>query len=182
MSPETTKYDGVEPLARARRATAIAKHLALVGIHLRSLNTEVHSDRCLSDRAALLTSEYGVEHIFRRQEEEQAEYLNVRVSFYVGAQDEEDNLKLFTMRASLEVRYEVEGHLSEQDRKNIAAFTTVNSVVHAWPYYRELVQSTAARMGLPPITVPLFRADEISTETDTKRESERERAEGKKKR
>lgn len=42
-------------------------------------------------------------------------------------------------------------------RANIDAFGKLNGVYNVWPYWREYVQSVAVRMGLPPLTVPVFR-------------------------
>jgi hypothetical protein len=42
-------------------------------------------------------------------------------------------------------------------KEEIAAFARVNAVFNAWPYFREYVQSTAARMMLPTVTLPLYR-------------------------
>ena len=33
---------------------------------------------------------------------------------------------------------------------------TVNPISHAWPYWREFVQSMSGRMGFPALTVPLL--------------------------
>ncbi len=35
-------------------------------------------------------------------------------------------------------------------------FMTINPISHAWPYWREFVQSMSARMGFPALTVPLL--------------------------
>ncbi len=40
---------------------------------------------------------------------------------------------------------------------HLEAFAQVNGAYNAWPYWRELVQSTFARMGLPPVTIPVFK-------------------------
>jgi hypothetical protein len=42
-------------------------------------------------------------------------------------------------------------------QEEIDAFGELNGVYNAWPYWRECVQSTLARMGLPTIVVPVFR-------------------------
>lgn len=36
-------------------------------------------------------------------------------------------------------------------------FARVNGAFNAWPYWREYVQTTAARMNLPPVVMPVFR-------------------------
>jgi hypothetical protein len=42
-------------------------------------------------------------------------------------------------------------------KENINAFGEMNGVYNVWPYWREFVQSMTVRMGLPPLTVPVFR-------------------------
>jgi hypothetical protein len=54
------------------------------------------------------------------------------------------------------------------DHENIRAFAAINGVFNAWPYWREFVQNTTARMGLPrPITVPVYRLGEAPFEAVT---------------
>ena len=49
----------------------------------------------------------------------------------------------------------------------IEYIVTINPISHAWPYWREFVQSMSSRMGFPALTVPLL---EIAPEkTATKR-------------
>lgn len=36
-------------------------------------------------------------------------------------------------------------------------FADMNGVYNAWPYWREFVQTTIARMGLPALVLPVFR-------------------------
>lgn len=40
---------------------------------------------------------------------------------------------------------------------HVKAFADLNGVYNAWPYWREFVQNTIARMELPPLTIPVFR-------------------------
>jgi preprotein translocase subunit SecB len=46
---------------------------------------------------------------------------------------------------------------SEYPEEDLNQFAAVNGVFNAWPYFREIVQSTMARMGLPQVPLPLFR-------------------------
>jgi len=43
---------------------------------------------------------------------------------------------------------------SDFDEQDMSKFHTYNVRHHVWPYWREYVQSTCARMGLPVICVP----------------------------
>jgi hypothetical protein len=55
--------------------------------------------------------------------------------------------------------------------RNLSAFVEINGVYNAWPYWREYVQNVSVRMGLPPITVPVYRIPEPSKVTTTASES-----------
>lgn len=49
---------------------------------------------------------------------------------------------------------------SDQDEEELhpalTEFARYNVGYHAWPYWREYVQATCARMGIPPIPIPMF--------------------------
>jgi hypothetical protein len=45
---------------------------------------------------------------------------------------------------------------------NVQAFAQMNGLLHIWPYWREFVQSSAQRLGLPPITLPVVRPTAIA--------------------
>lgn len=42
-------------------------------------------------------------------------------------------------------------------KKTVGLFGETNGIYNAWPYWREYVQNTVVRMGLPPLTIPVFR-------------------------
>jgi hypothetical protein len=46
-------------------------------------------------------------------------------------------------------------------------FMTINPISHAWPYWREFVQSMSSRMGFPALTVPLLEI--VPKKTATKK-------------
>ena len=39
-------------------------------------------------------------------------------------------------------------------------FANLNGIYNSWPYWREFVQNTIARMGLPSLSIPVFRVVE----------------------
>lgn len=41
--------------------------------------------------------------------------------------------------------------------EEMQAFSETNALMNCWPYWRELVQTMVAKMGLPPLVVPLLR-------------------------
>jgi hypothetical protein len=61
------------------------------------------------------------------------------------------------VKVSFEVSYRLpEGF--DASAQELEDFAQVNAVFNVWPYCREFIQTTTARMGLPPIVLPLFRA------------------------
>lgn len=45
---------------------------------------------------------------------------------------------------------------STPDKASLDAFASVNVGYHVWPYWREYLQSTCARAGLPLIALPMY--------------------------
>ena len=62
--------------------------------------------------------------------------------------------------------------------EELDAFGQVNAVFNAWPYWRELVQSSLARMSMPLLAVPVFRLPRNRTDAGAKQDEGRERRKG----
>lgn len=62
----------------------------------------------------------------------------------------------FQVRMEVELKYRVPSDL-KVTRVELSGFAKMNGVYNAWPYFREYVQSTTQRMGLPSVTLPVFR-------------------------
>ena len=86
--------------------------------------------------------------------------LGVRVLESGHADDEEGDLPVIaTVSARMYSQYvEVRSReVAAIDADVLKEFGTVNGLYHVWPYWREYVQSTMARLKLPAITIPMFR-------------------------
>ena len=91
------------------------------------------------------------------QVDKDAKVVCVRPRFVVSAKyDEADDHELLRIEAQFVLRYRVPS-LEGLKKTNIDAFGELNGLYNAWPYWREFVQSTTVRMGLPPLTVPVYR-------------------------
>lgn len=81
----------------------------------------------------------------------------VRPRFVLSAKyDEADDEELLRIEAQFVLRYRVPS-FDGLRKANIEAFGELNGLYNAWPYWREFVQSTTVRMGLPSLTVPVYR-------------------------
>jgi hypothetical protein len=55
-------------------------------------------------------------------------------------------------------QYDLSGTVDENAlRPALEEFSRYNVGYHVWPYWREYVQSVCARIGIPPIPVPMYR-------------------------
>ena len=90
-------------------------------------------------------------------ETRESELLVITVSFSLDVHDRTDKENLQAeIRGTFELSYRLpadEGFSAEE----LKEFGRVNAVFNAWPYWREYVQASLARMSLPALTMPVFR-------------------------
>ena len=67
---------------------------------------------------------------------------------------------LFSVTTSFELQYRIPKEFSV-DSKTLATFAETNGIFNIWPYWREFVQSIVARMGLPPVMLPVLRGRDV---------------------
>lgn len=72
--------------------------------------------------------------------------------------EEEDDIELpihvvTEIKATFTAKY-----LSSQQltKEQIKVFSKNNVGYHVWPYWREFVQSSCSRLGMPPISIPMY--------------------------
>lgn len=58
--------------------------------------------------------------------------------------------------------------LSNLSEEAFESFGNTNGVYNAWPYWREYVQNITCRMGLPALTIPVFRIVPASKQNSKK--------------
>ena len=85
-----------------------------------------------------------------------------------ASEDEELQAEI---RGTFELSYEIPDDESFSSEE-LEAFGEVNAVFNAWPYWRELVHASLARMSMPPLTVPVFRV--VPADTDEAEDDEDE--------
>lgn len=83
--------------------------------------------------------------------------IQVRPRFVLVARfDDESGDELLRIEAVFLLHYRVPSFEGLR-KSNIVAFGEMNGLYNAWPYWREFVQATTTRMGLPALTIPVFR-------------------------
>ena len=81
--------------------------------------------------------------------------IEATFSLEVRSDNEEEALQA-EVRGTFELAYKIPEDESFSPAE-LKAFADFNAVFNAWPYWRELVQTSLARMSLPGLTVPVFR-------------------------
>jgi hypothetical protein len=83
-------------------------------------------------------------------------FVRAQMEARVTPEDEPKAEPFVTISVALELRYRVPKDFGAT-REELQAFAADNGVFNAWPYFREIIQTTSARMELPPILIPLYR-------------------------
>jgi preprotein translocase subunit SecB len=68
--------------------------------------------------------------------------------------------EIFHIEAEFILRYSIDS-IDGIDDEHVKAFGRINGIHNAWPYWREYVQSTTVRLGLPPLALPLMTGDSL---------------------
>jgi hypothetical protein len=76
--------------------------------------------------------------------------------YYLIADTLKPKAPAFRINAFYLLRYTV-GDMEGLSASDIDDFADINGVFNSWPYWREYVQSVSCRMGLPIVTLPVYR-------------------------
>lgn len=86
--------------------------------------------------------------------------VTVDFKFNAKSKDEVDPIDVMSLDAAYLLVYEI-NPAAEIEDFCYKHFSEINGPYNAWPYWRELVQSVSCRLGLPALTVPVFRPTPI---------------------
>lgn len=96
-----------------------------------------------------------IKHPTRVEVDEDHLLLFVFVDFVLTAKLEVDSEPVVDITTTFMLVYELTDFDGLTD-DHYSQFAKTNGVFNAWPYWREYVQSTTVRMGLPTLTVPVL--------------------------
>ena len=147
--PDTTRVAPPDPLAieQLGRVAQIVS-VTLLSVKAEQLDATASQPGARFDRPVVR---------FRTTNKEAGTTLFVRARFEGKgiAAKVQDGLAGFDIGAEFEIAYLL-GKSEWSTPENLAAFAAMNGTFNAWPFWRELVLSTLARMGMPNVVVPLF--------------------------
>jgi hypothetical protein len=82
--------------------------------------------------------------------------INFTLELKPEAKDDTPVIPALEVKAQYEVVYQLPKEASFSD-KELGHFAELNGTVNLWPYWRELVHTVAARIGMGSITLPVYR-------------------------
>ena len=98
-------------------------------------------------------------------------YIIVIAKFHFEAFTESKAQKpVILIDASFLLAYKIE-NFEGLTQKGFEQFANLNGIYNAWPYWREFIQNTIVRMGLPSLSIPVFRIVEPSKEKTIKQKA-----------
>ena len=100
---------------------------------------------------------YDINYSTEVQVDKKNGYVIVTAKFHFEAFTESKTQKpAIFIDASFLLAYKIE-NFEGLTQKGFEQFANLNGIYNAWPYWREFVQNTVTRMGLPSLSIPVFR-------------------------
>ena len=154
---------------KAGMALAVSERVDLKGIRLADFSARCHNALSSTD----LPEEMRLSVHSDSSISEDGATLIVKASMglHVAKPGDVTDAAPVAIEAVFELRYGLNS-TEGLTKENYDAFGESNAVFNAWPYWREYVQSATMRLGLPGLTLPLFR---FKKTVDVKKSSMRQR-------
>ncbi len=110
-----------------------------------------------SPEAMLGKKTYNINYSTEVQVDKKTGYIIVTAAFSFEAFTESKAQKpVILIDASFLLSYKIE-KFEGLTQTGFEQFANLNGTYNAWPYWREFVQNTIVRMGLPSLSIPVFR-------------------------
>jgi len=108
-------------------------------------------------------------------------FIFVIADFNLNAFVKNNEKPVVMINASFLLTYDYKDEFVGFPDEAFKKFAEMNGMYNAWPYWREFVQNATVRMGLPSLTIPVFRlfaskkADAPKKETKTKKKTSKKK-------
>jgi preprotein translocase subunit SecB len=136
-----------------QKASRVVRVAALNGVRL--VESEAHTDIGSPEEAG--EAEFRINYDGQAfGPENDCFFVLARIRAFVVDKESKEKEIIVTVRGEFELLYGLpKGFDVEQEE--LDAFAETNGVFNAWPYFREFIHNMMTRMGLPPLTIPLYR-------------------------
>lgn len=114
---------------------------------------------------------YNIDYSTEVQVDRKSGYLVVMAKFHFEAFLESmSSQPVIFIDASFILSYAIE-NFEGLTQEGFEQFANLNGIYNAWPYWREFVQNTIVRMGLPSLSIPVFRIVETADRKTVKKKT-----------
>lgn len=163
-----------------KRGNQVAAGL-LVSDRVQLKDVRLISCKCdQTPEATLGKKAYDIKHSTEVQVDKKNGYVIVTARFHFEAFTESKTQKpVILIDASFLLAYKIE-NFEGLTQKGFEQFANLNGIYNAWPYWREFVQNTVTRMGLPSLTIPVFRIAQSTAKKSVKKKVVRKKTKSKK--
>lgn len=115
--------------------------------------------RAVDTRAENFKAELTLKYGYSKDAEEKT--LTVFLEFHLmGGNPQVKPSQSLRVDATFVLAYSIASFENLTDA-NLGAFAEVNGIFQAWPFWREFVLNTTARMGVHPLTLPVHRVSHL---------------------
>lgn len=83
------------------------------------------------------------------------------IRFEVVGIDTDDDKAFMKISGTYQMIYDISGDVEDLSQDAMNDFATFNASYNAFPYFRELLDNTAWRMGISPLLLPLLKPSQI---------------------
>jgi len=130
--------------------------------------------------ATLGKKAYDINYSTEVQVDKKNGYVIVTAKFHFEAFTESKTQKpAIFVDASFLLAYKIE-NFEGLTQKGFEQFANLNGIYNACPYWREFVQNTVTRMGLPSLSIPVFRIVQSTAKKSVKKKVVRKKTKSKK--
>jgi len=156
-------------MAKRKAKTKVAEGL-LVSDRVQLKDVRLISCKCDQiPEATLGKKAYDIDYSTEVQIDKKNGYVIVTAKFNFEAFSESKTQKpVVLMDASFLLAYKIE-NFEGLTQRGFEQFANLNGIYNAWPYWREFVQNMIARMGLPSLTIPVFRIVQSTAKKSVKK-------------
>ena len=144
---------------------------------------DVRLTNCKCDQtpeATLGKKEYDINYSTEVQVDKKNGYIIVIAKFHFEDITESKTQKpVILIDTCFLLAYKIE-NFDRLTQEGFEQFANLNGIYNAWPYWREFVQNTVTRMGLPSLTIPVFRIVQSTAKKSVKKKVVRKKTKSKK--
>ncbi len=141
------------PLRKRQDYINFLKEIELNNIYLESFDASIGRNAFFEQKSKIAVTgraRYAKPVISGKQ-------FSVRASVHIELKPEDGDKTIGKLRATYILEFT--SRSKEVNARHARQFARTNMKVIAWPYFRELIQNTTSRFGIPPVLIPIQLVD-----------------------